>query len=585
MRDSIPLLRAALVVLAALCLCWAMLVFVTGGVYWSAGALRISSRDAFRPVSVALLLVLGYWCVTPGALARFADAVEPFRTKSGVLAVGVALAVAAVGLIWGSRVAGAADPYGYISQADLWRGGQLKVRQPIPEPWPYDDWTLAPLGYKPGLERHTIVPTYPPGLPLLMAAAGDLLGSRGRFLIVPLTGAVAILATFMLGAIMFDELVGVCACVLLAASPAFLFQLMLSMNDVPVTAAWAVALVLALLHRPLAAGIASGLAMVIRPNLPLLTVGVGLLAALPASPERRMLRAAVRRALSFGAGVLPGVVGIAVWNTSLYGGPLHSGYGEAASLYHWSNLWPNVARYSRWLIETNTPFVAGAIPALVSRRCAPGRASEHAAVRGALALFVIAVAASYVFYTRFEDWTYVRFMMPAFPVMLVAAVGCIGGTERVLGRVVHTAVFMTLIVLVFTWQITASKSLGAFTIQQNERHYEIVARELRQLTPVNSVVLSMQDAGSVRYYAGRMIVRYDNLPQGAFDEAVSLLIARGLHPYLLLESTEIPFGARAGRDGPAAHLAQPPVREWTFPNRLTVRLYDLANQPTRIPRS
>ncbi len=601
------LLRTALLLLAALCVAWAILVFITGGFYWSAGALRISSRDPFRPIVVAVMFVLGYGFVTPGALLRLADTFERIRPRSGLLSIGVAVVVVVVGLLWASRVAGAADPYGYMSEADLWLRGQLKVRQTVVASWPYDDRTLAPLGYLPGPERHTIVPTYPPGLPLLMAAGDWVAGSKGRFWIVPLTAAVAVLATFMLGALLVDELVGLAASLLLGASPVFLYQLMWPMNDVPVTAAWTIALVLAVLRRPFAAGIASALAIVIRPNLLLLTMGVGVLAVWPSEPYvaqafRPADRAPKRRAtvarsllavagcdfLLFAAGVLPAIVGIALLNTSLYGGPLSSGYGTVTSLYHWMNLWPNIGRYSRWLIETNTPLMLLAIPALASARFAvPGRPFERRAVRAGLAVFVVAVVASYLFYSPFEDWTYLRFMLPAFPVLLVASLGFIRSLEPLEGlpgRARHVGVLAIVVALAFSWELATAQWRGAFSIQQNEQRYEIVARELLDSTPANSIFLSMQHAGSVRYYAGRMTIRYDWLPQGAFDQAVGLLKAGGFHTFLLLESAELePFRARVGPGG-AAHLAERPLKQWSFPNGITVWLYDLAD-PTLFRRT
>ena len=54
---------------------------------------------------------------------------------------------------------------------------------------------------------------------------------------------------------------------LVATSPVFLYQLMNAMSDVPVTAAWTLALVLTIARRPLAAGLAMSAAIAIRPNL------------------------------------------------------------------------------------------------------------------------------------------------------------------------------------------------------------------------------------------------------------------------------------------------------------------------------
>ena len=101
-----------------------------------------------------------------------------------------------------------------------------------------------------------------------VAGGADSYGDRGAFLVVPLCGALTIWLTYVLGCRVFDApgiaLWGAC---LVATSPVFLYQLMNAMSDVPVTAAWTLALVLTLSRRPLAAGLAMTVAIAIRPNL------------------------------------------------------------------------------------------------------------------------------------------------------------------------------------------------------------------------------------------------------------------------------------------------------------------------------
>src|SRR5262245_8154776 len=62
----------------------------------------------------------------------------------------LALTVTLVAARYGARAVGGADEYGYVSQADLWLKGSVKVQQQFARqvPWPYGDWTFAPLGYR-----------------------------------------------------------------------------------------------------------------------------------------------------------------------------------------------------------------------------------------------------------------------------------------------------------------------------------------------------------------------------------------------------------------------------------------------------
>jgi hypothetical protein len=63
--------------------------------------------------------------------------VTPRALAAAALAGVLALAVAYAGLRWGALVAGGADSYGYVSQADLWRRGRLVVHQDVVRPTPW----------------------------------------------------------------------------------------------------------------------------------------------------------------------------------------------------------------------------------------------------------------------------------------------------------------------------------------------------------------------------------------------------------------------------------------------------------------
>src|SRR6476469_4840688 len=97
------------------------------------------------------------------------------RSRAATLAaLCLAAATAYAGIHWGSTVGGGTDSYGYVSQAGLLRQGHLTTAIDLarPSPWPSAIETWAPLGYRPALDRRdAIVPLYPPGLPMLMAAA------------------------------------------------------------------------------------------------------------------------------------------------------------------------------------------------------------------------------------------------------------------------------------------------------------------------------------------------------------------------------------------------------------------------------
>ena len=164
--------------------------------------------------------------------------------------------------------------------------GDLTIDQPIARemPWPHADYTFAPLGYRDSLEGGGIVPTYAPGLPILMALLIFPFGECGPFLVVPLLGALLIWVTYKIGERVTGVAVtlGLAAAVLMASSPAFMFMLMWPMSDVPVAALFCSAVLAALTPmraRAFITGLLVGLAVLVRPNMaPMAAVFAGYLA-------------------------------------------------------------------------------------------------------------------------------------------------------------------------------------------------------------------------------------------------------------------------------------------------------------------
>ena len=401
-------------------------VAATGGIDWSIGALRVRVHQPWRLLAAGLCLVAAAWWVGGArgraALSRAWDARD--RLAAWLAAAAAAITML-VGLVKGTRVAGSADAYGYVSQALLWLKGLPVQTEPLAAlvPWPRAEWSLSPLGYRPGLEPGVIVPTYPPGLPLAMAAAAGIGGADAVYWVVPALGAAAVWLTFLIGRRYADAGSGAAAALLVAASPVFLYQLVQPMSDVPVTACWLLALWGAAAGRPFAAGLGAGAAVLTRPNLaplaPLVIAAVVAHAHRQSLKPRAVLHAAVMCALPVAA-----AAGFLAWlNTRLYGSPLASGYGAASDLFALAHVPVNSARYLRWLLETQTPFVllalAAPFAARIRRPAGPG-ASQTAQAWFGLG-FAALVLACYLPYSPFEEWWYLRFLLPAIPVLLVLA--------------------------------------------------------------------------------------------------------------------------------------------------------------------
>ncbi len=511
------------------------------------------------------------------------------RDRVAPLLAGLAvLATAVVAVRWQAWFAAGADAYGYVSQAFLWMRGELRVPQALAmqAPWPDVDWTLSPLGYRPATVPGSIVPTYPPGLPLAMAAAGMVAGARAVFWVVPLAGVAVVWLTYRLGCWMASPATGAFAAVVLCSSAVFVHQLVVPMSDVPATAWWLLALLLVARRHPLLAGAAATAALLTRPNLaPLaLWLAVGL-----AVDQRRCAatwRSVVRAEVAYAAPLACGL-GFLLWlNAYLYGNPFHLGYGGAASFYRFANVTTNLARYARWLWDTQTffPFVGLAAPVVfwmvrgTRRALHPGPRTYPLAMAFGIVGIVVA---SYLAYLPFDDWRYLRFLLPGLPLLLILSAEVMMAGIRRLPVTVRAPLMMLGLAAIVTYQIGPGRSWEVRTVNDIEARYAIVGRAAARILPPRAVLLSWQQSGSLRFYSGRETLRYDLLDPAWLDRAVSHLQTAGYQPYLVLESfEEEPYRRRFGASSALGRLDWPPFAESA--SRVTVRIFDLLARDGRV---
>jgi hypothetical protein len=477
----------------------------------------------------------------------------------------------AAGIRWGSTTAGGADSYGYLSEAGLMVNRQLTVQHDIirQSPWPNAADTWAPLGYRASPHRpDAIVPLYPPGLPMLMALFQMAGGFCAAFVVVPLCGALTVWLTFILGQRMFGRpMVSLSAAALVGTSPIFLYQLMNPMTDVPVTAAWALALVLSIASWPLAAGIASGVALLIRPNLAAVAIALlGWLAITRAKPVRFMV------------GLAPWILAAAAFNASLYESPLVSGYGTVEELYSWSYWSANVRQFSEWTLTTQTPVVLLAALFIIAPRWFPPSRIPYPRVL--VVALAAAVKLSYLFYLPFDAWWYLRFLLPIWPIMMVLTAAAIAAAAQRLPGALPAAALCGAAILLSANGLRVAQARFAFDIGRAERRYIDVARFVESHTDARAVVLALQHSGTLRMYAGRLTLRFDQLDPAWFERAVMFLQASGRRPYVVLQDDERTlFEQRFGRSAQAM-LERPPLAQ--FNGGQTV-VYDPLGQPDGTP--
>jgi hypothetical protein len=564
MRDRL------LTALVSLALLIAAATIATGGFTIDLPAGRISSHNLLRPAAVLLgALAIGLW--TPAHRRRqFRAVIGRLQRRASAVAAALAFLTFLLGVRFGTYAATGADYYGYVSQAGLWRTGELRQVQPAAKevPWPDAGWTFSPLGYRPGPDPATIVPTYPAGLPILMALAMTVAGPSAAYWVIPLLGGLAVWLTFVLGRATHDEATGLGSALLLMTSPVFLFYLMPPMSDVPVTAWWLLALVLALSRRrsaPFWSGAAVSAAILTRPNLLPLAVVIG--AWIAADPDRSA-RGRSGAAITFALGVLPGCIAVAAINDWIYGTPLESGYGRVETIFALDRFFANLVRYPRWMVETETPLILLAF-------AAPWLGSSRPRAARLFLAFAAVLYLCYAFYLPFDTWTFLRFLMPAIPLLLILALvafrGLIGYAET--GWRLPFALAVVTLLAALRWDIAQAE--GVFRMRDVERRFEEAAAFVRRTLPERAVVLTKLHSGSIRHYSGRVTLRWDSMPPEWLDRAVAFLRDRERPPYLLIDgSEEEEFRTRFEKYSPLAVLHSRVIYERGGPPR--VRIFDLS---------
>ena len=566
--------RRSLLWIAATLTAVAVLLAVSGGVRASVGGFRISARSPLG-VSVAAVAVAAAWW----ALARRAKSVDSdlelawssLDRHSASFIVLVAALSGGVAAIFATNSASGADASGYLSQSLLWESRQFFHLNELSRSLiASDPWVTSPLGWRPTDIPGMQAPTYPPGLPWLMAAVP---GTSNAGLVIVVSTAITVWATGAVAKCLSGGMAGVLAAILIAISPVFLFQSVQPMSDVPVTAAWLACWALLVgpgslrlrsgqagtwdpgSARILLAGLTCALAVMIRPNLaplavmPLFVIGLNL---------RRLVAFALPVALA-GAALM--------WLQWLwYGSPFRSGYGTADELFAVANIGANASRYFWWTLATSPALLVAPVGIAVFWR--------HAATP-ALAAFAALVVAAYLVYAVFDVWSYLRFLLPALAIAAAFTGAAItAGLSRMATR------FRVMGALAVALALTAhgvsqARALDTFRLADQQRRVTQVAEFLAASLPVDAVIVAGEQSGSLRYYTGRSILRWDAASPEALSAAIEAVNEAGRPVVVALDAWEHePFRARHG-GLPAVSLEWPPAFEAGTSHRTRVwRLSD-----------
>ena len=541
------MIRRALITIGTLALVALVAIVMTGGFVVELGDVRLTARSIKNPLIIAAAAWALLALLDRKALGRTTSEVAPFLHRHATsIAIVLAAACAGTGFAFNTFAAHSTDPSGYISTSRLLLTGSLVRVEPLVKAfgWSGGGWNFSPLGFRPGVAEGDIVPLYPLGFPAIMALTRAAFGEFGAYAAVPLMGAALVVGCFLLGRRLHSRTAGLVAAALVATSPVVLFFAVHPMSDVP-AAAWVVfALVGALGHTrwsAIAAGACLGMAVATRPNLAPLAVAVAAFAA--GWPLISWRQPRVTRVIFLAVGLVPVLSLLMLLNLQLYGSASATGYGGLDQYFAWSNILPNVSDYFWRVVRGETPALwlaaaAVVIVALRRRKAAaegPGlRASALVAVAvGALMLVV------YLPYGIFPDWAYLRFLMPALAVAFVFVAALVADAVARMPEPVRGPALVLAIAVTCTANVLVAKREQAFRLWDYESRYRSVGHYLKETLPPNPIVITFQESGSIHYYTGAPISRWDYIPHD-LEDAVSAFRQRGLHPILVVEDWERP---------------------------------------------
>ena len=428
--------------------------------------------------------------------------------------------------------AGGSDQSGYLNLARLLADGRASVAmRAVPElpPDRMPAFSYIPLGFGPNPDHLTMHPSYPPGLPLLIMVAARCAGwDAAPGLVMGLHALAGLWLTFILGrALGLKAAWAWFGALLLAASPLYIFLSVQTLSDLPAMVWVTAAILFAWKSRErtwlaFAAGAELSIGVLVRPT--------NILALLPVAIA---IGPSSRRWLALIAGGVPGAMFLGGFNHAAYGHVLATGYGGHGSYFGWQCAPVTMAWYALWLPVLLTPLclLSTGLPMLWRQGPVPC---------ACLAAWAFVFPVFYLFYSfSHETWWFLRFVLPAFPAFIVAALLVGQKLSARLTTGLRPWWLAAAAIVVLANGALWSRRLHAFSVGRNELVYPQMAGWLGEHLPSNAVVAAMQTSGSLFYYTEFPVIRWDLIEPADFERIVATCSAAGRPVFAALHKDEI----------------------------------------------
>jgi hypothetical protein len=222
------------------------------------------------------------------------------------------------------------------------------------------------------------------------------------------------------------------------------------------------------------------------------------------------------------AASIPFAIPLMLVNRFLYGSALLTGYGEMGGMMRWTFPLERAPHYAKWLLITETPIVFPlALLVAFDRRVAVWQ-------RVLLIAWFAAFFTFYCFYDSYDAWWYLRFLLPAYPALLI------GAMLLLRDFVPRRAIAWSLIAVVAATGLYLDRWLGIPGLRNQENTYPHAIHWAEKVLPPDALVVTMQLSGAFYLYSGRFTARYDMCEPDRFERLRAYAGVAGLRWYAVV---------------------------------------------------